>query len=106
MLMKEAFLRAQNLNVQQRVDFTLSTLDGKARRQIMLLASEDRDTELKILDVLTRKYGSSSSSDQLRVDFFDCKQLPGEGIEDFILRLSESFNRWRSRDPVNLKLCR
>lgn len=68
----------------------------------MLLASENRDTELKILDVLTRKYGSSSSSDQLRVDFFDCKQLPGEGIEDFMLRLRESFNRWRSRDPVNV----
>lgn len=68
----------------------------------MLLALENRDTELKILAVLTRKYGSSSSLDQLRVDFFDCKQFPGEGIEDFMLRLRESFNRWRSRDPVNV----
>lgn len=69
----------------------LTTLDGKARRQIMLLPLQDRDTGKKILDILTKKYGSNQSSDQLRADFFDCKQLVGEGIEDFILCLRE-FN--------------
>lgn len=98
----EAFLRAQNLYVQQKVDFLLSTLEGKARRQVMLLAPEHRDNELKILSVLAKKCGSIGSPDQLRADFFDCKQTPGEGIEDFILCLCESFNRWQSRDPANV----
>lgn len=97
----EAFLRAQNLNRQQQVDYIFSALDGKAHRQIMLLAPEQRDTEHKILSVLAKKYGSSSSHDQLRADFFHCKQTAGEGIEDFILRLHESFNRWQSRGPGN-----
>lgn len=51
---------------------------------------------------MTKKYGSKSSLDELRADFFDCKQVSWEGIEDFILRLCESFNRWQSHDSVNV----
>lgn len=52
----EAFLRAQNLNVQQQADFILSTLDGKAHRQIMLLAPEDRDTRCLDQEVREQKF--------------------------------------------------
>lgn len=48
--------------------------------EIMLMTSENRDTEYRILDVLTKKYGSNHSSDPLREYLFDCKLSPGEGI--------------------------
>lgn len=62
----EAFLRAQELNLQQRIDFVLNSLDSMAHQQSMLLALTDRDTDKKILDMLKRKYGGNTSSDHLR----------------------------------------
>lgn len=39
---------------------------------------------------------------QLRAQFFNCKQEPGEGVKDFILRLRELHYRWRDGDPLNM----
>ena len=94
----ESFLRAQMLNPQQKVDFLLSTLDGSAHREAMLLPSADRDSA-KILQALNQKYGDHRSVGTLREEYFDCKQAVGEGIDDFILRLRECFYRWQSSDP-------
>ena len=94
----ESFLRAQTLNPQQKVDFLLSTLDGSAHREAMLLPPAERDPN-KILKALSQKYGDHRSVETLREQYFDCKQAVGEGIEDFILRLRECFHRWQSCDP-------
>ena len=94
----ESFLRAQMLNPQQKVDFLLSTLDGSAHREAMLLPSTDRDSD-QILQALNQKYGDHRSVETLREEYFDCKQAAGEGIDDFILRLRECFYRWQSSDP-------
>ena len=39
----ETFLRAQQLNDEQRVDFVLNALQGEARREIVLLASAEKN---------------------------------------------------------------
>lgn len=54
----ETFLRAQQLNEAQKVDFVLNALEGEARREIILLA--DRDTAEKILEALEKSYGENT----------------------------------------------
>ena len=58
----EACIRAQGLNV----DFVLNALDGKAHRVIMLLPEAHRESDTKILEALTKKYGDHRSMDGLR----------------------------------------
>lgn len=96
----EAFIRAQGLNVEQRVDFVLSALEGSAKREILLLTEENRDTDIKILDSLAGLYGGQQPVAQLRVQFFNCKQEAGEAVGAFSLRLRELHQKWRARDPL------
>lgn len=96
----EAFIRAQGLNEEQRVDFLLSTLEGNAKREVALLAANDRSTDGKILDVLARLYGGQPPVALLRVQFFNCKQESGEDVGAFTLRLRELHHRWRAREPL------
>lgn len=44
----ETFIRAQNLNPAQHVDFVLSALQGEARREILLLLPAEHDSPTKI----------------------------------------------------------
>lgn len=96
----EAFIRAQGLNEVQRVDFVLSALEGNAKREIILLAEGERNTDVKILDALASLYGGQQSVAQLRIQFFNCKQQPGEGVGPFTLRLRELHQRWRDKEPL------
>lgn len=96
----EAFIRAQGLNVEQRVDFVLSALEGSAKREILLLGEEDRNTDEKLLDSLAGLYGGQQPVAQLRVQFFNCKQEAGETVGAFSLRLRELHQKWRARDPL------
>lgn len=95
----EAFLRAQTLQPPQGVDFILSSLDGPAHREAMLLPSTTRGSAQEMLEVLARKYGDNRSPDTLQVEFFSCRQTEKEGIEEFTLRLRECLYRWRTGDP-------
>lgn len=95
----EACVRAQGLNTQQRADFVLNALDGRAHRVAMLLADPQRESDTSILEALARKYGDHRAMDSLRAEFFECRQAAEEGVEDFILRLRESFSRWKRSDP-------
>lgn len=96
----EAFIRAQGLNEVQRVDFVLSTLEGNARREVVLLDEGERNTDVKILDALALLYGGQQPVAQLRIQFFNCRQQPGEGVGPFTLWLRELHHRWRAREPL------
>lgn len=65
----ETFLRAQQLNEEQKVDFVINALQGEARREIVLLKAEDRNTAEKILMALRKLYGEHASLAQLRTVF-------------------------------------
>lgn len=96
----EALIRAQGLNSQQRVDFVLSALEGNAKREVALLTSEQRNTDTTILQALSQLYGSQQPIAQLRIQFFKCKQEPGEDVRAFTLRLRELHHKWRAREPL------
>lgn len=96
----EALIRAQGLSAEQRVDFVLSALEGNAKREVALLASEKRNTDTAILQELARLYGSQQPVAQLRICFFKCKQEPGEDVRAFTLRLRELHHKWRAREPL------
>ena len=96
----EACVRAQGLNTQQRADFVLNALDGKAHRVAMLMTETQKESDISILQALAMKYGDHRPMDSLRAEFFECRQAPNsEGVEDFTLRLCESFSRWKKSDP-------
>lgn len=44
----EAVLRAQGLSSQQKVDFILSALEGKAKQEVLLAEPDKRDTDAHI----------------------------------------------------------
>lgn len=93
----EACIRAQGLNEVQQVDFVLSALEGNAKREILLLVERERNTDVKILNALASLYGGQQPVAQLRIQFFNCKQQPGEGVGPFTLRLRELHHRWRCK---------
>lgn len=95
----ETFIRAQNLTQTQQVDFVLSSLQGDARREVLLLSAGDRDTPDKIFKALTELYGERATVVQLRAKFFTCRQQAGEEVSGFVLRLRECFARWREKEP-------
>lgn len=95
----ETFIRAQNLTQTQQVDFVLSTLQGDARREVLLLPADDRNTPDKIFKALTDLYGEQATVVQLRAKFFTCRQQVGEEVGGFVLRLRECLARWREKEP-------
>lgn len=95
-------LRAQGLQGQQSVDFVLWALEGKAKRQVMLLETAQRASDKTILAELKELYGQLSSLAQIRVQFFQCRQKEEESVELYTLRFQELFNRWRTNEPQEL----
>lgn len=92
----EAFLRAQGLSGQQKVDFVLSALEGDARREVLLAEPANRNTDTDIFALLRTLYGGGQSVAQMRAHFFQCRQGAEEGTASFILRLRELHQRWRA----------
>lgn len=97
----ESFLRAQNLNTAQRVDFVLSALQGDARREVLLLPDAKRKTAEDIFQELQGLYGEKTTAAQLRTQFFSCKQRPGEGVSAYILRLRECLYQWSQKEALD-----
>jgi len=69
----ETMLSFQPLTDSQRVDFVLGSLEGEAKREILALDRECRDTPRKISDVLLRLYGDNTPASILRTQFFNCR---------------------------------
>lgn len=96
-------LSVQRLSAQQQVQFLVGSLDGDARREVLALEEEDRDTTKKIFDLLTALYGDNTPIAALRAQFFNCKQEPRQSLRSFALHLRELFCRLKSRDETGLE---
>ncbi|XP_024117087.1 uncharacterized protein LOC112138709 [Oryzias melastigma] len=94
----EAMLRAQGLGPQQQADFIMSALEGEAKRELLLLPQEERNTGDKVFELLQREFAKPVSKAQLRAAFFNCRQKSDETAHLFILRLREVFSKWRQQD--------
>lgn len=82
-----------------RAELTLCYLEGKAKREILILPQNRRDTPEKIFTELDKLYGDKVTASVLRSQFFNAKQQPQEDISTFALRLQEDFNRLKNKDP-------
>lgn len=83
----------------QKSDFIIGALDGEARREVVILAAEQRSTPALIFKYLDGLYGDNTPIAHLRGMFFDCRQRPGESVRAFSLRCRELFQRLKDRDP-------
>lgn len=93
----------QNIPVEFRADFTLSCLEGTAKRQILILPQERRKTAELIFKKLEELYGDQASASVLRAQFFNITQEPQEDIDSFALRIQEHFARLKRRDARGLR---
>lgn len=89
----------QGVPMDFRAELTLCCLEGKAKREILILPQNRRDTAEKIFTELDKLYGDKVTASVLRSQFFNAKQQPHEDISTFALRLQEDFNRLKNKDP-------
>lgn len=64
-------LQAQGLNQQQKADFVLGALEGKAKLELQLIAILDKNTRQKVLDILQRLYAKPVTKAYLQASFFN-----------------------------------
>lgn len=95
----QAILRAQVWTEAQQCDFVLSTLEGEARREVLILEENERATPAVIFWFLNELYGDREFVGSLRSLFFDCRQKPAETVRAYALRLRELGKRLHTRDP-------
>lgn len=86
-----------------QVDFILSNLEGEAKRQILVVPLEQRDTVEKIFKRLQTLYGDKMPIPVLRSLCFSCRQESMEAVSDFSLRLQELFKKLRQRDADSIR---
>lgn len=86
-----------------QVDFILSHLEGEAKRQIMVVPLEQRDTAKRIFERLQTLYGDKMSISVLRSLCFSCRQESTETVSEFSLRLQELFKKLRQRDADSIR---
>lgn len=95
----QAILRAQVWTEAQQCDFVLSTLEGEARREVLILEENERATPAVIFRFLNELFGDREFVGSLRSLFFDCRQKPAETVRPYALRLRELGKRLQTRDP-------
>lgn len=97
-----SMFRIQNIPPNMQKELVLSSLDGEARRQIMILSQNDRDTVDKLFDHLGKLYGDKVPASVLRSMYFNCRQESRETVRAFSLRLQELFQRLKKKDGESL----
>lgn len=80
----------------------LGLFEGEAKREILTLEGENRNTPKKIFNVLFPLYGDNTHVSTLRTQFFKCRQEPQQSLRSFSLRLRELFFRLKQRDDTAL----
>lgn len=98
----ESMLSFQPLTDSQKADILLNLLEGEAKREILTLERQGRDTPKKIFDVLHVLYGENTHVSVLRTRFFNCRQQPQESLKSFSLQLRELFLMLKQRDEAEL----
>lgn len=91
-----------NLSVSAQTDMVLNSLEGEAKRHILILEEGDRATVQQIFSALNELYGNSMPASTLRSLCFSCKQEPTETVMEFSLRLQELFQKLKKRDPEGM----
>lgn len=95
----QGLLEAQEMNEAKKVKILLGALGGNAKREISVLAEEERDKLIKIFDQLDALYVGETPLPVLRSQFFSCRQKSDEAFKAFVLRLRELFRRLQRRSP-------
>lgn len=86
-----------------RAELTLCCLEGKAKREILILPPEKRNTAELIFGELDKLYGDRATASVLRSQFFNARQEPHEDISSFALRLQEDFLRLKKKDSRGIR---
>lgn len=73
----------------QKVGVLMGALTGTAKRQVNILALDQRDTTAKIFTALDAIYKARVAASALRAQFYGCRQKPDESARFYILRLRE-----------------
>lgn len=95
----QTMFNVQYIPVTHQVDLVLSGLEGEAKREILILPIEQRNTVKLIFDKLDELYGDRLPASVLRSLYFSCTQEARETTRTFALRLQELFRRLQNRDP-------
>lgn len=90
--------RLQNVPVGNQAHYILSSLEGDARRPVLILPEEKQWTADQIFVELSLLYGDKVYAPDLRSMFFNCRQESSEGSCEFAFRLQELFNCLKKRD--------
>ena len=83
-------------------ELVLGSLEGKARRQIMILAEDKRDTVLKLFNHLSSLYGDKVPASVLRSMYFNCRQEARETVRAFAFHQQELFQRLKKKYEESL----
>ena len=95
----KGLLSTQELSESKKVAIILHALSGDAKRQIMVVDDEERNTAAKIFTCLDSLYREEISLSKLRSQFYGCTQRPGESVSAYILRYRELACGLRRHDP-------
>lgn len=93
----QGLLEAQEMTEAKKVKILLGALGGDAKREISVLADEERDKLSKVFDQLDTLYAGEAPLPVLRSQFFSCRQKSDESFKAFVLRLRELFRRLQRR---------
>lgn len=94
----ETMFVLQGIPQDYRAELTLCCLEGKAKREILILPREKRITAELIFNELEKLYGDRTTASVLRSQFFNARQDPHEDVGSFALRLQEYFQRLKKKD--------
>lgn len=94
----ETMFVLQGIPQDFRAELTLCCLEGKAKREILILPRERRNTAELIFNELDKLYGDRTTASVLRSQFFNARQEPHEDVSSFALRLQECFQRLKKKD--------
>lgn len=95
----KGLLSTQDTTEVKKVGIVLHALGGEAKRQIMVVDEEERDTVKKVFKYLDGIYKEVVPAPKLRAQFFGCRQRAGESVAAFILRLRELACELRRHNP-------
>ena len=96
----KGLLSTQEATEVKKVSIVLNTLAGEAKRQVMVVDAEERDTVKKIFEYLDSLYLEVVPAAKLRSQFYSCTQRSGESVASFVLRLRELACGLRRHNPA------